>query len=301
MSEAVRAINRLAASQWGLLTTAQADAVGVTRLSLSRLAGSGLLERLGQGVYALAGTIDDLSELRAAWLTLEPTMTAEARLTHPVATGVVSHSTAAHLHGLGELTTDVAEFTLPTRRRTRRENVRLHHASLSPDEITVALGLPVTTVERTIADLLNDGQADVQHIADIAGQALFDGKLSFDRLALQLGPYTHTWDQRDGHDAAAWLLDLAGYNATATAAALEASPAGQQVIQRAVEVFLSRLPSTDRLDAIKAFADHFDTSTKTQAKALAEELADLINPEGFAEIRRQAAAFAAIARRDLDA
>jgi hypothetical protein len=44
--------------------------------------------------------------------------------------GVVSHRSAAALYGLGHLPADRHEFTLPTRRQTRRADVRLHPQEL---------------------------------------------------------------------------------------------------------------------------------------------------------------------------
>ncbi|MDR2253407.1 MAG: type IV toxin-antitoxin system AbiEi family antitoxin domain-containing protein [Bifidobacteriaceae bacterium] len=41
----------LTASQWGMVTTAQATARGIRRLQVARLAAGELLERVGHGVY----------------------------------------------------------------------------------------------------------------------------------------------------------------------------------------------------------------------------------------------------------
>ena len=58
----------LAANQWGLLTTAQAGAVGVRRSTVLRRAQSGSLDRMRPGVYRLSGApANRLDEIRAAW------------------------------------------------------------------------------------------------------------------------------------------------------------------------------------------------------------------------------------------
>ncbi|MBV9310260.1 MAG: DUF559 domain-containing protein [Solirubrobacterales bacterium] len=65
---------------------------------------------------------------------------------------VISHRTAAALHGLRPTDQRKADVTLPTTRRGRR-TIRVHTAPLSPDEITTEDGIPATTVTRTIVDI----------------------------------------------------------------------------------------------------------------------------------------------------
>ena len=78
---ALQVIADITASQWGMVTTAQAGALGVPRLMLARLAEAGHLERLAQGVYRDAGApSDEFEDLRAAWLSTEPKLLAEERL-----------------------------------------------------------------------------------------------------------------------------------------------------------------------------------------------------------------------------
>src|SRR3546814_12521009 len=61
----------LAERRWGMFTTAQAEAVGVSRKQLVRMTASGVLERLAQGVYRMAGTPpQDHESVYATWLAL---------------------------------------------------------------------------------------------------------------------------------------------------------------------------------------------------------------------------------------
>jgi predicted transcriptional regulator of viral defense system len=54
----------IAASQWGMLTAAQARQVNVNAQQIARLTNSGVLQRLQHGVYRLAGVPHDpLTEL----------------------------------------------------------------------------------------------------------------------------------------------------------------------------------------------------------------------------------------------
>ena len=71
-------VSDLASNQWGLLTTTQAEAEGVSRLQLARLADAGVIERVDRGIYGIPAAMDERTELRAAWLSLEPKVAAEA-------------------------------------------------------------------------------------------------------------------------------------------------------------------------------------------------------------------------------
>jgi hypothetical protein len=229
MTYVVARASQLAAGQWGLLTTAQAAREGITRLQLARLADAGVLERLGRGVYATTSSADQHLNLRAAWLALDPTRTAEERLKDPVTAGVVSHASAAGLHNLGDLLDDEHEFTLPQRKQTRREGIRVHRGDLTEQDVTIVEGLPVTTEERTIADLLRAGN-DPEHIAQIIGQGVRRGVVDLSDLATRLNPLARRHNQPDGDALAEHLLDLVGLSPAALAQGLAQSPAGQELV-----------------------------------------------------------------------
>lgn len=169
--DVLRELSQITATQWGLVTTAQAGRRGVSRLYLSRLADAGHLERLGHGVYRAAGVPADRFEaLKAAWLSVDPKLTAEERLRRTVADAVVSGAAAAYLHGLGDLVPEPYEFTVPARRQTQRSEIRFRVRQLSKDSVTLREGLPVTTVEQTIADLV-EARTDWSLVADALADA----------------------------------------------------------------------------------------------------------------------------------
>ena len=197
MTDVVARASQLAAGQWGLLTTAQAAREGITRLQLARLADADVVQRLGRGVYATTSTADEHLSLRAAWIALDPTRTAEERLKDPITAGVVSHASAAGLHNLGDLLDDEHEVTLPQRKQTRREGIRVHRGDLNEQDVTIVEGLPVTTEERTIADLLRAGH-DPEHIAQIIGQGVRRGVVDLTDLAVHLEPLARRHNQPDG-------------------------------------------------------------------------------------------------------
>lgn len=221
-------VSQIAAGQWGLLTTAQAGREGVTRLQLARLTDAGVLDRVDRGVYATTSSPTHHRPVRAAWLALDPTRTAEERLTDPIAAGVVSHTSAAALYRLGDLLDDQPELTFPHRKQSRR-GVRLHRAALGERDVTLVDGLPTTTEERTIADLLRDGH-DPEHIAHIVGQGVRRGVIDLADLAEHLDPISSRQGQPDGHALVAHLLDLVGLSEAALARELAQSPAGLELI-----------------------------------------------------------------------
>lgn len=227
-SEVVARVSRLAAGQWGILTTAQAEREGITRLQLARLADAGVLERVDRGVYATTSSSDEHRMLRAAWLALDPARTAEERLANLLTAGVVSHTSAAGLHRLGDLLDDRPEITLPYRKQTRR-GIRVHQRELTADEVTLVDGLPTTTEERTVADLLRDSH-DPEHIAQIIGQGVRRGVIDLDDLATQIDPSARRHGQPDGQALVEHLLDLVGLSPAALTRDLAKTATGQRLV-----------------------------------------------------------------------
>lgn len=211
-AELERTIAELAEAQWGLLTAAQARAVEVSRVQLSRLVQDEMLTRLAHGVYVVRGAagVEHL-ELRAAWLGLDPERMAADRLRNPTAAGVVSHASAARLHQLGDLEADRHEFTLPTRKQTRRRDVRLHRGVLTSAEVVTVAGLPATTAERIIVDLLDD-RHDGEHIARVLASAVRTRSIDLERLAPRLVPYGARFGfaEEDAERVLDHLLELGG-------------------------------------------------------------------------------------------
>lgn len=166
-------IARLAAGQWGMITAAQASAAGIARSTILRREQSGTLERVRHGVYRLPGAPADPSdEIRAAWLATAAAIVARDRLDAPDV--VVGGAAAASLHGIGDLPPSPVLLYSAARRRSRHDDVRYSTRPLAPEDVMVLDGLPVTTRERTIADLLDEPGADLSTVAD----ALRDAELS---------------------------------------------------------------------------------------------------------------------------
>lgn len=166
----------LAARRWGMFTTAQAEAVGVSRKQLVRMTASGVLERLAHGVYRMAGSPpQDHESIYATWLALggatsQPT---EAGAPALVAAGV----TAAVVHEIGDFFLDGIDFIVGSRKTTRLPDVRLRIRPLTPADATSVNGLPTLTTERTITDLLALG-TDTSLIDDALREAARFGKIT---------------------------------------------------------------------------------------------------------------------------
>jgi len=198
----------LAEEQWGLFTRQQADQRGMAWSTLSRMVATGRAERVGHGVYRLRGAEPPpQAALRVAWLELAPSVPAWGRSAEQ---GVVSHRSAAMLFGLGDLPADVHEFTLPMRRQTRRDDVRLHRGDVATGVVSRG-GLLTTDPARTVVDLLTDG-ADPAAVSTIVAESLDAG---YDRPAafahgLSAVAHRYRFSRDDGVGMLGWLLDLAG-------------------------------------------------------------------------------------------
>ena len=204
----VRRLAELAEDQWGLVTRAQAEKAGVPRSTFDRLAADGsILERVAHGVYHLAGApLPDHVALRAAWLQLAPDIPAWDRTPDQ---GVMSHRSAAALYGLGHLPADIHEFTLPSRRQTRRADVRLHRRPVDEHEWIELRGLPVTRPSRIAADLLRDRE-DPEAVATVIADAIRDVYDYPSTFADSLAPLAARFGLRRGDGLALlrWLLEL---------------------------------------------------------------------------------------------
>lgn len=67
--------------------------------------------------------------------------------------GVLSHRAAARLHGVDGFTADLVEVTVPHGRRVRVDGVVVHQAPLPDEHWLEVVGIPCTSLARTIVDL----------------------------------------------------------------------------------------------------------------------------------------------------
>ncbi|MFF4404060.1 hypothetical protein ACFY2W_16845 [Streptomyces sp. NPDC001262] len=142
MNEQLRQAYRLAASQDGVLLTSQAYGCGLSVPNVARALRYEGWTQLYLGVWVEPGRPVDL-RLRLLAMQLK-----FPRL-------VASHSAAAELLNIWTVGPSAVELTNPGRRyRTRTPGVRVHKAEVGEHEVTVASGIRVTTVLRTVCDML---------------------------------------------------------------------------------------------------------------------------------------------------
>ncbi|MBY4796899.1 type IV toxin-antitoxin system AbiEi family antitoxin domain-containing protein [Collinsella sp. AGMB00827] len=173
--EDIRLLNDIASSQKGLFTTAQAKQTGIERYTLSRLEKSGNIERLAHGVYRMGGSPSSREEeVFAVWLSLNPTRQPGSPFDSN--SPIVMGSTAAWLLELGEIGPTPYEFCTKDRRQTQRPHMRLRKRCVKQQDIMLVSGLPTTTPERTVIDLIDVGE-DLSLISNVLCDALSQGKI----------------------------------------------------------------------------------------------------------------------------
>lgn len=184
-SKALDLLYEIAEGQAGYLTAEQAVTAGIPRSTLGYHAGeAATLERVGTGIYRLRRfPTTPHGHIVAGWLGL-------AR-----ADAVVSHASALEMRELSDLIADEVHVTLPRGKRGLRipDGVRAHFTTRSIERSRL-LGVPVTSVERTIADQVRAGGWTEQ--IDLAvQQAVRRGLTTPARMEAAL---PKTWQRRVG-------------------------------------------------------------------------------------------------------
>jgi hypothetical protein len=173
----LQALKALATRQHSLFTVQQAAAIGVSQSALRAASGKGWLRLVRRRVYAFTG---------------HPPSTWEPLMAAVLAAGpdaVVSHRSAAAIHGIYGVVPDQPELTIPHNRRVHLDGVRIHRShDLDRVDICHRSRVAVTTPIRTVIDL-------AAVIADpLLGRILDEGAISrlwtaerIDDRLLQLG------------------------------------------------------------------------------------------------------------------
>ena len=170
-----RALVELAAAQDGVFSLPQLNSVGITTRATQQRAAAGQLHRVHQGVYSLVPP--ELLTLRARYM-------AAVLACRPDA--VLSHRSAAALHGLRPTSRRNIEVTVPGRNRRRRDAIQVHRSTtLTAADVTIVDGIPVTTVARTIADLADvlPDRAVERALEQATNMEILDGHALADQIA----------------------------------------------------------------------------------------------------------------------
>ncbi len=140
----------IAVDQQGLVTSAEAAAVGIPRVILVQMARRGTLESVARGIYRipeLAG--NPLAQYR------------EALLLWPGS--VLSHETALLLHDVCDVNPREIHVTVPKGTRIRKSLptwLTIHYGTLAPEDVSAHDGLAITTPARSIIDAIDDDLGD---------------------------------------------------------------------------------------------------------------------------------------------
>ena len=131
---------------------------------------------------------------------------------------VVAGESAADLHGIGDFRALRHEFVSPARRQSQRSAIRYRQRTLDPGDVTLVDGLPVMTMERTIADLIEE-VGDLSLVADALRDASRKRDLDLERLRSLLAPLAQRNGLKKGDGAALLdrLMEIAGIDSEAVA------------------------------------------------------------------------------------
>ena len=164
------ALYSLAEPHDGYFTAAAAASAGYSRALLAHHVRSGLLERVEWGIYRLRR----FPETRRADLIISHLRAGPG--------SAISHQSALELYDLSDALPSVVHITVPRSASRRRRGMSLHTGRLDPADVTVWNGIPVTRVERTIADVVRSGHPEELVLSAIQ-QALSRGLTTSSRLA----------------------------------------------------------------------------------------------------------------------
>ncbi|MET7282121.1 type IV toxin-antitoxin system AbiEi family antitoxin domain-containing protein [Kribbella sp. NPDC005582] len=203
--DVLESLERIGSTQWGLVTTGQADEAGVTKMQLSRLTERGTLQRVRHGIYALpSADAGPLQGLRAAWIATGSRPSGQQPL------AVVSGESAAAVHGLGDLLPSKYEFTSAVRRQTTQADTRYRKRDLPDEDVAWVNGLPVTTVARTLKDLVAAG-TDFDHLSVAVRDAVSMSDAASIDLMRALEPAAGRSGPADGSAVLNAALKASGY------------------------------------------------------------------------------------------
>lgn len=162
-----RELIAFAKDRGGIVTTKEALDLGIPRTTLSRRVSDGIFVRLGRGVLALPGTATRPDALmRAAGRTLG---------------AVVSHHSAARVHGIQPVPRSDPTVTVPHRGTYTFPGLRVHQSTdLRSEHVVVINDMRVTNPQRTLIDMAKiTGE---RHLESLVDNALAAGIADFGAL-----------------------------------------------------------------------------------------------------------------------
>ena len=207
-------LESLAASQWGMFTTAQARRLGVRPNQVARMVGANQAEAICYGVYRFCMDAEPaLVEVKAAWLSVYPALTVHERMTKRPHDAVLAGRTAAYALGAGDFLGSPYTFAVARRKQTSREDMCCLKGDVDEADVVFASGLPATSYERTVYDLYR-----LHEDPDLIGKFMQDAcrtqghQFDAERLSALLAPLASKYGYGK-NDGEAFAHDLLSRNA----------------------------------------------------------------------------------------
>ncbi|HEX7279494.1 MAG TPA: DUF559 domain-containing protein [Solirubrobacterales bacterium] len=163
----------IATRQGGVISLEQLRDAGVSARNASHHAGDGRYSRVHRGVYAVGHrAASRVTHLRAALLACGEG-------------AVVSHGTAAALHGLWDRWPTLIDITVPVEAGRKIDGIRCRRCRYpQPEEVEVRNGVACTTVARTLVDLA--GIVGLKTLRKTVGRTAILKKLDLDAVDLAI-------------------------------------------------------------------------------------------------------------------
>ncbi len=164
-----RSLYRLASSQAGYFTAAQALEIGYSYQAQKYHVDYGNWERVDRGIIRIPEWPIGLHDGLVRWV-----LWSKGR-------AVVSHESAASAYGLGVSNPSKVHLTVPPNFTMSNPNVVLCYRHLSDSDTCVLDGAAITTVERTVVDII-ESHVDEEFIQAIVDDAIDTGSVTRRRL-----------------------------------------------------------------------------------------------------------------------
>jgi len=171
-AEKEKAIYKIAEDQGGYFSLSQAKAIGIRRNQIYRAVKQSTIERVYRGVYRLVlFPGNQFEEIYAAVVSVGDQ-------------AVVGYETALYVYDLSDIIPDDIHLIMPRSSSRRRKHIKMHTNKLDDQDITIYEGFRITTVARTIVDVLAT-HTDTDQVRMAISQAIAKGMTTREKLIVQ--------------------------------------------------------------------------------------------------------------------
>ena len=171
-AEKEKALYKIAEDQGGYFSLSQAKAIGIRRNQIYRAVKQSTIERVYRGVYRLVlFPGNQFEEIYAAVVSVGDQ-------------AVVGYETALYVYDLSDIIPDDIHLIMPRSSSRRRKHIKMHTNKLDDQDITIYEGFRITTVARTIVDVLAT-HADTDQVRMAISQAIAKGMTTREKLIVQ--------------------------------------------------------------------------------------------------------------------